>query len=154
MSLFSESRIPHSLRITIFFLRLALGLNFFYLGWSTLFGKPLAATLRAHSMSGLYGWLGAPTPIASVPATVFAWIFLGIGVLLAIGLFTRLAAIVGAVLVIASWLPGVSFAAWNPAQFVNDDIVIFFALLILILAHAGTYLGLDKFVKWSKRHKE
>ena len=152
MSIIGETRIPHSLRLAAFFLRVALGLDFFYLGWSSLFNHPLAVKLGVRSAGGMYLWLASPAPFAGVPTEVFAWIFLIVGVLLAIGLFTRLAAIVAGVLVVVSWLPGVSFAAWNPVPFVNDDIVIFFSLIIIILTRAGTYIGIDKFVHWSRKH--
>lgn len=150
----SEHRIPHTLRLAIFFLRLAIGLDFFYLGWSFLFNQSLIFALRPQSMGGLYNWLALRTPVASVPDTVFAWIFLIAGILIAIGLFTRLSAIVAAALLLTSLLPGINFAAWNPVQFVNDEIVVFFALVVLVLAHAGTYLGLDKFIHWSRRRQK
>lgn len=150
----NDSRLPHSMRLAVFFLRLAIGLNFAYLGWSELFSRSLVETLRGRSIGGLYTWLASTIPFAGVPSAVFAWIFLVVGILIILGLFTRLSAIVGAVLVLVSWLPGVSFASWNPAQYVNDELIVFFGLIILVLAHAGTYIGLDKFVKWSRKHGE
>lgn len=161
MAFSNDGRLPHSLRIAIFFLRIAIGLNLFYLGWSELFDRALAIDLRVRSIGGLYNWFGGAgaagggaatgVPFAGVPATVFAWIFLIVGIFIIIGLFTRLSSIIAAVLVVLSWLPGVTFAGWHPAQFVNDELVIFFALVVLVLAHAGTYIGIDKFIRWRKR---
>ena len=45
-----------------------------------------------------------------------------------------------------SYLPTVSFAAFNVAQFINDEVVIVICLLILLFANAGNYLGLDTFI--------
>ena len=154
MAIFGETRLPHSLRLSIFFLRLAIGLNFFYLGWSELFSDSLSKTLRSTSLPGLYGWLASANPVAAVPSSIFAWIFLIIGVLIILGLFTRLSSIVAAILILVSWLPGVNFSVWHPGQVVNDELVLFFALIVLVIARAGNYLGLDKFIKWSRRHEE
>jgi uncharacterized membrane protein YphA (DoxX/SURF4 family) len=155
--MFGETRLPHSLRLALFFLRVVFGLSFFYLGWTTLFSHALVAQLHQHSLSGLYLWLsgGSGTPIASIPASVFAWIFLVVGILLILGLFTRIAALIAIILILANWLPFVSFSTgFNPAQIVNDNLIFCFALIVLILGHAGTYLGLDKFIRWSRKHKE
>jgi uncharacterized membrane protein YphA (DoxX/SURF4 family) len=145
--------LPHPLRLSIFFLRIAIGLNFIYLGWTALFDRPLATNLSGHSLNSLYGWLSSPNSLSWLP-TAAAWAFLVIGVCLVLGLFTRLASLLGIVLVLASYLPTISFSQFNTAQLVNDELIIFFCLLILIFGRAGTYLGIDKFLRWSRRHKE
>lgn len=48
------SKLPHHLRLVIFFLRVALGLDFFYLGWSALFNASLVPELKQQSLSQLY----------------------------------------------------------------------------------------------------
>jgi uncharacterized membrane protein YphA (DoxX/SURF4 family) len=149
----NESRIPHSLRLVIFFLRVALGLNFVYLGWTALFDHPLEIDLRDHAMNSLYGWLSAPNSIAWLPQAA-AWAFLVIGICLVVGLFTRIASLIAIALVLASYLPTISFASFNVAQLVNDELIILFCLLVLIFGKAGHYLGVDKFLRWSRRHRE
>ena len=144
---------PHSLRLTIFFLRLTVGLSFFYLGWSALFNHALELALRERSIGGLYAWLSAPMPIASIPSAAFAWIFLVVGIFITIGLWTRIASIIAIVLVLASWLPTVSFASFSPAQFINDEVVMLLALVILVFGKAGHYFGLDTFTRFSMRGK-
>jgi len=146
----------HSLRLSIFFLRIALGLNFVYLGWTALFDHPLGTDLRGHAMNPLYGWLAAPATSASFAwlPQVAAWAFLVVGILLILGLFTRIASLIAIVLVLASYLPTISFASFNVAQLVNDELILFFCLLILIFGSAGHYLGVDKFLRWSKKRKE
>ena len=145
---------PHSLRLTIFFLRIAVGLSFFYLGWSTLFNHLLALALRERSISGLYAWLAMPSPIASIPSAVFSWVFLIVGIFIAVGLWTRLASIIAAVLLLASWLPSVSFTSFGPVQFINDEVVMLLALIILMFGKAGHYLGLDTVTRFSKRRNK
>lgn len=133
----------HSLRLSILLLRLAIGLSFFYLGWTVLFDQTLAPSLGARSLTGLSSWLAAPSPIASIPSSVFAWAFLVIGALIIIGLFTRLASFVAIAIVLLSLLPAINFTAFNPTQLVNDEVIVLFALFVLIFGKAGHYLGVD-----------
>ena len=142
----------HSLRLAIFFLRIALGLNFVYLGWTALFAHSLESGVREQSLPSLYGWLGSPNSVAWLP-TVAAWAFLVIGICLIFGFLTRLASFVGMVVVLASYLPTINFAAFAVAQLINDELIVFFCLLILVFGKAGHYVGTDKFL-WRKRHKE
>lgn len=153
MANFNDGHIPHSLRLSIFFLRIALGLNFVYLGWTALFDHVLEFNLRGHALNSLYGWLSGPSSISWLPQ-VAAWAFLIVGICLIIGLFTRIAALVAIIIVLASYLPTISFASFNVAQLINDELIIFFCLLVLVFGKAGQYLGVDKFLRWSKRHKE
>lgn len=138
----------HSLRLSLLLLRLAIGLSFFYLGWASLFAPSLASSLGTRSLPGLSSWLSgsgsaSPSPIAAIPSAVFAWALLAVGVLIIIGLFTRLASFIGIVIILANLLPAINFTAFNPVQLVNDEVVILFALFVLIFGKAGHYLGVD-----------
>jgi len=142
-------KLPHSLRVIIFFLRIALGLNFFYLGFSVLFNPALGKTVSARSFGNLYSWLATPAAVSSQTAwiqPVAQWAFLIIGICLMIGLLTRLASIAGITLALLSYLPTLSFAAFNVAQFINDEVIVVICLLIIIFSNAGAYLGLDTFI--------
>jgi thiosulfate dehydrogenase [quinone] large subunit len=144
-------KLPHSLRVIIFLLRIALGLNFFYLGFSALFNPTLGKTVSAQSFGNLYTWLAAPAANATIGQgnwiqPVAQWAFLVIGICLMLGLLTRLASIAGIVLALFSYLPTLSFAAFNAAQFINDEVIIVICLLIIIFSNAGAYLGLDMFI--------
>jgi uncharacterized membrane protein YphA (DoxX/SURF4 family) len=148
------SKLPHSLRIIIFFLRLSLGLNFFYLGFSTLFNPPLMQQLRERSLGALYDWLG-PGGNAGSLATFFGWAFVVIGICLVIGLFTRFAAIAGILLVLFSYLPTFLGTTLAASQFINDQVIVVLCLLVLIFSNAGGYLGVDTFIHihLSSKHK-
>ena len=126
----AETRIPHSLRFTIFLLRLALGLNFFYLGWTALFDRSLGAELGGRSLGDLYAWIGASFGIGAPLRTLLAWAFLAIGACLIAGLATRLAAILGIALTLLSYAPSVTIAPLNLAQFANDAVLATAALLV------------------------
>lgn len=154
------SRIPHSLRLTIFLLRLALGVNFFYLGWSALFNQPLGLELGNRSLGSFYAWIGMSFGGGAAPGvtplqTVLAWLFLAIGICLIAGLATRLATLTGIALTLTSYAPGVTLSSLNLAQFANDAVLVTACLLVLLFANAGAYLGLDQFihVHFAGRHK-
>jgi uncharacterized membrane protein YphA (DoxX/SURF4 family) len=145
-------KLPHSLRVIIFLLRLALGLNFFYLGFSVLFNPGLGKEVRAHSWSDLYTWLsvtggGWVHPFAQ-------WAFLIIGACLILGLLTRVMSVAGIVLVLFSYLPTVSYSAISVSQFISDEVIVVICLLIIIFSSAGTYLGLDNFIHFHAPKKK
>jgi thiosulfate dehydrogenase [quinone] large subunit len=138
-------KLPHSLRVIILLLRIALGLNFFYLGFSVLFNPALGTQIRARSFGNLYSWLAVPAqggwthPFAQ-------WAFLIIGACLMLGLLTRLASIAGIILTLFSYLPTVSYSALSVSQFINDEVIVVICLLIIVFSNAGSYLGLDNFI--------
>ena len=142
-------KLPHSLRVIIFLLRVALGLNFFYLGFSALFNPTLGRTVSAQSFGNLYSWLATPAAVAGLGnwvQPVAQWAFLIIGICLILGLLTRLASIAGIILALLSYLPTVSFAAFNVAQFINDEVIVVICLLIIIFSNAGDVSRLDTFI--------
>ncbi len=137
-------KLPHHLRIIIFFLRLALGLNFLYLGIAALFNAAIMQNLHGQSFTGLYSWLTGG--MATSPwQTFFAWAFLVIGGCLILGLMTRLIAILGGILVVMSYLPAFRTTAAMYAL-ANIDVITILCLLIILFSNAGAYLGLDVFI--------
>jgi uncharacterized membrane protein YphA (DoxX/SURF4 family) len=107
---------PHSLRVIILLLRIALGLLFLY-------KVPFNA-------------LQTPTQ----------WAFVIIGGCLVIGLLVRLGSIVAIALILLNYLPSINYSTLNIAQYVNNDAVLVICLLILIVSNAGNYIGLDSFI--------
>ncbi len=148
------SRLPHSVRLAVFLLRIAMGLNFFYLGWSALFNQPLWRELGSRSLGDLYAWVGAAF-VGSPLHTAFGWAFLAIGACLLLGLATRLASVAGIAIALMSYAPSVTLSPLNFAEFANDAVLVAAAFLVLLFADAGGYLGLDQFihVHFAGRHK-
>jgi uncharacterized membrane protein YphA (DoxX/SURF4 family) len=109
-------KLPHSLRVIILLLRIALGLQFIY-------AVPFAQ-------------LHTPTQ----------WAFLIIGGFLVVGLLTRLSSIVGIVLILLSYLPTLNYSVLNVPQYVGTDAILVICLLVIIFSNAGTYVGLDTFI--------
>jgi uncharacterized membrane protein YphA (DoxX/SURF4 family) len=137
-------KLPHHLRIVIFFLRLALGLNFLYLGIAALFNAAVMQDLHGQSFTGLYAWLVGDMTV-NPWHIFFAWALLVIGGCLILGLMTRLVAIIGIVLVVMSYLPSFSTATAMYAL-ASIDIITVLCLLIVLFSNAGAYLGLDVFI--------
>jgi thiosulfate dehydrogenase [quinone] large subunit len=146
-------KIPHTLRVVILLLRIALGVNFFYIGFGILFSPAIGRDIRTYSFSGLYSWVAAPGQFAWLQPAA-QWAFLIIGVCLAIGLLTRLASIAGIALVLLSYLPTVSFGALGVPQFINDEVIVVICLLILFVSNAGKYIGMDNFIHIHPPKKE
>jgi uncharacterized membrane protein YphA (DoxX/SURF4 family) len=151
----TSPKIPHTLRLVIFLLRLTLGLNFFYLGFTSIFNTDLGKQLEGQSLPVLYNWLGGPAKTGSLHI-FFEWAFLVIGACLVLGLLTRTASIAGIALTIASFLPDVRSYALTASQFVNDDMIVIMCLLVIVFSNSGTYFGLDKFihVHFFSQHKK
>lgn len=118
-----SSKLPHSLRIVILLLRVAIGLSFFY---AIAFNK-------------------LETPIE--------WAFFVIGILLVIGLLTRIASIVALALLIWQYLPTINYAVLNVSHFVNSQVILMLCLLVLIFSNAGKYIGLDAFLHFRRPGK-
>jgi len=141
-----ETRIPHSLRIPILLLRIAIGANFFWLGWSALFAPASLNNPLNRTLAGLYAWL-----LASPQAMWIEWIFLIGGAVIAIGFATRLASVILAGITLGSLWP-VHGSHFSPALLLGDAPIIAIGLAILFFAKAGAYFGLDAFFHFSFRH--
>lgn len=148
----NSSRIPHSLRTVIFLLRLAIGLDFFYFGFAVLFDPALGRDVGGRSFSDFYYWLSSGQAAGWIHP--FAqWAFLVIGACLILGIAVRFASVIGAAIVLLSFLPGVNYASLDLAQFVNGEVILILVLVILFLANAGRYLGFDSFIHISFHKK-
>ena len=145
-------KLPHSLRIIILFLRIALGLNFLYLGYSVLFNPSLERDLHERSLDSLYAWLAAPGTAGWIHP-FSQWAFLIIGGCLIIGLATRFVSVVGIIVTLLSFLPNISYSALTVSQFINDEVIVVICLLIILFSNAGTYVGVDKFIHLSFKQK-
>ncbi|MGB7957544.1 MAG: TQO small subunit DoxD [Minisyncoccia bacterium] len=145
------------LRIAIFLLRLTLGLNFLYLGFSTLFNRSLGRELGNRSLTSFYQWFSSTAAGTTTGQlqTFFQWAFLIVGACLILGLMIRFVSIVAIALTLAGFLPTLNLASLAASQFINDEIIVIACLLVLIAANAGTYLGVDSFmhIHFTPKHK-
>ncbi|MDE2018952.1 MAG: DoxX family membrane protein [Patescibacteria group bacterium] len=152
MNLPQGTKLPHHLRFLVFLLRVALGLDFFYLGWSTLWNGSLVPELEKQSFGQLYRFMDTSNAAATAWLHPFSsWAFLLAGICLAVGFLTTLASAAGIALTVIGYLPVVHYANLTLAQFINDGVILILCLLIIIFAKAGQYLGLDAFFHFSRR---
>jgi hypothetical protein len=150
----------HSLRLSIFFLRIALGLNFVYLGWTASLRpsarhRPARSTRSVRSITWLSA-LGNERLDSSWLPQVAAWAFLVVGILphprplhpprLAHRDRAR-----------PRELPPhhqLRRVQRRPSS-INDELIALFCLLDPHLRAApGNIIGVDKFLRWSKKRKE
>lgn len=148
----NQHKLPYSLRMVILLLRVAVGLDFFYLGFGTLFNPSLGAELKQQSFADLYSWLSSPANTGWIH-TVAPWAFIIIGACLCIGFATRLASLLGIALIFTNYLPTVNFAKINALQVVNNEVIIFLSLLVIFFGKAGSYFGMDRFFHFSFKRK-
>src|SRR4051812_34270479 len=127
MILGNGSKLSHTLRIVILFLRAALGLDFLYLGLCTIFAPGIRDQFSGRSLGDLYMWLGS-IPKTGPLQTIFAWTFLIVGICLILGILTRLACVAGITLGIISIVPTITISNIAPARFVGDNIIVILCL--------------------------
>ncbi|HVN26154.1 MAG TPA: DoxX family protein [Candidatus Paceibacterota bacterium] len=148
-----HAKLPHGVRFVAFLLRLVLGASFLYLGYASLFNPQLGLVLEGRSLSGVYAWVNG-MPATTWLHPVAQWGFLAIGALLVLGVATRFASFAAIVLILAGYIPSVGYTVSSVLQFVNDELVVIIALLMLIATKAGDYLGLDAFFHFGFHRKK
>ncbi|MFH0890874.1 MAG: DoxX family protein [Candidatus Liptonbacteria bacterium] len=148
MNKLNGQRLPHSVRLVVFFLRLIVGLSLFYAGFSKIFG---GSVVRAPSRESSYLWTSGLENIGSME--MFAqWGLLIIGICLAIGLLTRLSSIVGIFILGFMYVNSLSLPIPKLQQLDNPQLIAILCLFLFIFSQAGNYLGVDKFIHFSLRH--
>lgn len=134
--------------IALFLLRLSLGWLFFYAGFSKIIKPDWSAAgylNNATTFPDFFAMLAQPG-IIDIVNILNEWGLLLVGVGLILGLFTRLAAFGGVVLMVLYYLPVSNFPLVEHGYLVDDHIVYITALFVIIATQAGKYFGLDKFM--------
>lgn len=139
-----------SSQIAIFILRFLMGWIFLYSGASKILSGTWSAAgylKAAKTFPGFFGWFATPENIGWV-TLLNEWGMLLIGASLLLGAFVRWSSIAGALLMVLYYLPVLKFPYVSERSLLVDDHVIYLFLFVLfIAAHAGEYLGLDKWIK-------
>lgn len=140
--------------ISLFILRLALGWLFLYAGMTKVLNSEWSAEgylQSAQTLSSFYAWLASPT-ILPIINFVNEWALTLLGVSLIFGLFVRLSGILGALLMLLYYFPGLDFPYVEPHSFLVDEHIVYAAALLVLSAlrggkilSLGFYLG--KYVK-------
>lgn len=141
-------------RITLLFLRIALGWMYLYAGFTQVTNPKWTAQgylQGAKVFSGFYQWLASPA-ILPVLNVINEWGLVILGISLLLGVFVRASAPLGILLMILYYVPILHFPYVGAHSYLVDEHVMYIAGLSVLWAFgAGRVFGLDSF--FSRRKK-
>lgn len=126
-------------KINWLLLRLALGGLFFFSGVAKILDPTWSARnylLAAKTFPGFYHWLAGPTLLPWINL-VNEWGLTLLGVSLILGIGRRLAAPLGALLMLLYYFPGLDFPYVTNHAFLIDEHLIYALILLLLAAKAS-----------------
>lgn len=141
-------------KISLFLLRVSMGWLMFYAGITKILNPEWSSAgylKTAATFSGLYQWFSQPDVLPAIDF-INGWGLTLLGVSLMLGLFVRLSAPLGALLMMLYYFPVLKFPYIAPHSFLVDEHIIYASALIFLSAvKSGEIWGLDKFLnKWKK----
>lgn len=130
-------------------LRLAMGWTFLYAGVNQVInaGWTSARFLSgAKSFKAMYAWFGSPEVVPYVDFMV-QWGHLMIGVALILGIFIRLSAGFGALMMVLYYLPRLDFPMVGAHNFIVEYHLVYALILVYLgLMKAGQIAGIENWV--------
>lgn len=146
-------------KIALLLLRIAIGWIMFYSGITKILNpdwSSIGYLENAKTFEGLYAWL-AQTNILPIINFVNEWALLLLGVSLILGIFVRLSSLLGTVLMLLYYLPGLTFPYIEPHSFIIDEHIIYIlVMLVFVATKAGRMWGLDAWLvqknKWLPKY--
>jgi thiosulfate dehydrogenase (quinone) large subunit len=146
-------------KVSLFLLRVGLGLLFFYAGISKVLNSEWSAAgylNNAKTFPAFYEWLASPGILPFINM-VNEWGLTLLGVSLLLGVFVRLSSVAGAALMMLYYFPAVEMKAFEffPALIlphtatsvlVESHVIYALALFALAAFRAGRVWGLESFV--------
>lgn len=136
-----------SQKIALFILRVVFGWMYLYAGITKLINPNWSAAFYikdAQNFAGFYQWLMTPN-ILPIVNFLNEWGLTLLGVALIFGVFVRLGAFLGALLMLLYYFPILKFPYPNPHAYIVDEHIIYIAALaVLAFFKAGQAYGLEK----------
>lgn len=136
--------------ISLLVLRISLGWLMLYAGITKVLDPAWSSEgylKSAKIFSSFYAWLASPA-VLPVINFVNEWALTLLGVSLILGLFVRLSGVLGAVLMLLYYFPGLDFPYVDSHSFLVDQHIIYIsALLVLSALRGGKLLSVDFFLK-------
>lgn len=132
--------------VTLVLLRVSLGWLFFYAGITKVLNSDWTAAgylASAQTFPEFFAWLAQPDILPIINA-VNKWGLTLLGISLILGLFVRASSVLGAVLMLLYYFPGLTFPFVEHGFLVDEHVVYIFALLLLAANNAGRVVGLDR----------
>ena len=150
-----DGRFSRSSMIAITVLRVLVGWHFLYEGVSKLNAASFSAAgyMKAARgpFAGLFRWIASQPTLLDNANMITMWGLTIVGLLLILGLFTRLAAIGGIGFLLMFYFatpPFVGYFYSVPTEgtylFVNKNLVELGALVVILLTGSGRFAGLDR----------
>lgn len=134
-------------------LRIALGWLILYQGivaWTDASWSLAPYVQNARTLPGFYEAVLSPT-VLPVAAIIVKSLFVLVGALLIIGIFARLAAFLGILLMVFFYLPLLRFPYVGTSRYIVDEHVVYALVLgYLFVARAGEYFGLGTLFRRSR----
>jgi len=134
-------------KVSLFLLRVSLGWMFLYAGITKVLDSTWTSAgylNNAKTFVSFYQWLASPGIIPWVDL-VNQWGLTLLGIALILGIFVRISALLGALLMLLYYFPVLSFPYAGTHSFLVDDHIIYvFSLLVLSFSKAGRTWGLDR----------
>jgi thiosulfate dehydrogenase [quinone] large subunit len=137
-------------KVTLFALRITLGWLFFWAGITKVLNPDFSAAgylEGAKTFTGFYHWLASP---AMLPFTNFVneWGLTLLGLALILGVLTKWASRLGALLMILYYLPILDFPYPNAHSFIVDEHIIYaVGLMVLCAFDAGKTWNVMNLIK-------
>ena len=150
-----DGRLSRRALVAITVLRVVVGWHFLYEGVAKLMLPSWSAAgylkQARGPFAGLFRWLASqPTHLANADL-ITMWGLTLVGLLLILGLFTRLASVMGIVLILLFYLanpPLVGYFYSIPTEgsylIVNKNLVELCALVVILVTGSGRFAGLDR----------
>jgi thiosulfate dehydrogenase [quinone] large subunit len=133
-------------KISLCLLRLSIGWLLFYAGLTKIMDGNWSAVgylAGANTAAGFYAWLGSSS-LLPIVNFLNSWGVLLLGTALILGLFVRLSAALGVLLMLLYYLPVLNFPYAGTHSFLVDEHIIYaLALIVLGAFNAGQAWGLE-----------
>ena len=142
-------------KVSLFALRVAIGIMFLYAGISKLLvdGWSAASYLNsAQTFSGLYHWFASSGNIGWVNfVNIWGAILIGVGLIF--GVATRWASWAGILIMVLYYFPVLNFPyVAEHSYLVDEHIIYILALSVILSLHAGRYIGIDGTLRSRREH--
>jgi thiosulfate dehydrogenase (quinone) large subunit len=152
-----DGKLPRGTMVAITLLRVLVGWHFAYEGIAKLSSASWSAAgylkVSRGPFSELFKWLAAQPNLLSYADQLTMWGITIVGVLLVLGLFTRLACLAGIGFVMLFYLcnpPFIGYFYSLPAEgsylIVNKQLTEVGSLIVILVSGSGLYAGLDRII--------
>lgn len=157
---FDTQRISNWHKTLLVILRFAIGWHLFYQGFGKLLAVKWSAVGYLKAAWGPFVWIAEDPTLLSIADYAMVWSLIVLGILLMLGLFTRIATVLGILLLLSiyvavpplDWTGFVATTAEGSELYVNKLLIEILALILVASFRTGHMIGLDILVHhWRTR---